>query len=183
MNSKLNLLVYALWLLILNLSFRYALVDFGLAQGTPDTKIELLKTAHSEDQQGSYLQNNPSTASGSGVAVSVAAPKQAAQQSASKAAEKRPSSLSKTPARPGRAGKVLRAFPYRCCVFDAPLRPAGGGATPAPRGGAGVTALPGSAASGAPRGPSRSPWLQQTPGDPWDSALSQPLMHLCYCAA
>ncbi|XP_037260377.1 cell division cycle 7-related protein kinase isoform X3 [Falco rusticolus] len=29
----------------------YALVDFGLAQGTPDTKIELLKTAHSEDQQ------------------------------------------------------------------------------------------------------------------------------------
>ncbi|XP_027507596.1 cell division cycle 7-related protein kinase isoform X2 [Corapipo altera] len=30
---------------------KYALVDFGLAQGTPDTKIELLKTAHSEDQQ------------------------------------------------------------------------------------------------------------------------------------
>ncbi|XP_030913788.1 cell division cycle 7-related protein kinase isoform X3 [Geospiza fortis] len=30
---------------------KYALVDFGLAQGTPDTKIELLKAAHSEDQQ------------------------------------------------------------------------------------------------------------------------------------
>ncbi|XP_064371998.1 cell division cycle 7-related protein kinase isoform X2 [Dromaius novaehollandiae] len=29
----------------------YALVDFGLAQGTPDTKIELLKTAQSEGQQ------------------------------------------------------------------------------------------------------------------------------------
>lgn len=86
------------------------MVDFGLAQGTPDTKIELLKTAHSEEQQGSYLQNNPSTASASGVSVSVAAPKQAAQQSASKAAEKRPSSLYKTPTRSGRAGKVCVVF-------------------------------------------------------------------------
>lgn len=113
--------------------FRYALVDFGLAQGTPDTKIELLKTAHSEEPQGSYLQNNPSRASASGVSVSVAAPKQAAQQSASKAAEKRPSSLYKTPTRPGRAGKVLRGFHYRCRVFAARLRPAGGGAAPAQR--------------------------------------------------
>ncbi|XP_033007506.1 cell division cycle 7-related protein kinase isoform X3 [Lacerta agilis] len=30
---------------------RYALVDFGLAQGTPDTKIELLKVIQSEAQQ------------------------------------------------------------------------------------------------------------------------------------
>uniref|UniRef100_A0A8C5TMA6 non-specific serine/threonine protein kinase n=1 Tax=Malurus cyaneus samueli TaxID=2593467 RepID=A0A8C5TMA6_9PASS len=50
---------------------KYALVDFGLAQGTPDTKIELLKTAHSEDQQGSCLQNNPIVALGNGVSVSV----------------------------------------------------------------------------------------------------------------
>ncbi|KAF4793066.1 Cell division cycle 7-related protein kinase [Turdus rufiventris] len=46
---------------------KYALVDFGLAQGTPDTKIELLKTAHSEDQQGSCLQTNPTVALGNGV--------------------------------------------------------------------------------------------------------------------
>lgn len=30
---------------------RYALVDFGLAQGTRDTKIELLKFVQSEAQQ------------------------------------------------------------------------------------------------------------------------------------
>ncbi|KAM6078234.1 cell division cycle 7-related protein kinase isoform 4-T4 [Theristicus caerulescens] len=83
----------------------YALVDFGLAQGTPDTKIELLKTAHSEDQQGSCSQNNPTIALGNGVSVSVAAPKQIAQQSASKAADKRSSSLSKIQIKQGRGGK------------------------------------------------------------------------------
>ncbi|NWR63306.1 CDC7 kinase, partial [Bucorvus abyssinicus] len=83
----------------------YALVDFGLAQGTPDTKIELLKTAHSEDQQGSCLQNNPTIALGSGVSVSVTAPKQTDQQSASKAANKRSSSLSKIQIKQGRGGK------------------------------------------------------------------------------
>ncbi|XP_035188671.1 cell division cycle 7-related protein kinase isoform X3 [Oxyura jamaicensis] len=36
----------------------YALVDFGLAQGTPDTKIELLKTAQSEDQQEEYVHHS-----------------------------------------------------------------------------------------------------------------------------
>ncbi|KAM6262470.1 cell division cycle 7-related protein kinase isoform 1-T1 [Porphyrio hochstetteri] len=81
----------------------YALVDFGLAQGTPDTKIELLKAAHSEGQQGSCLQNNPTIASGSG--VSVTAPKQIAQQSASKAADKRSSSLSEIQIKRGRGGK------------------------------------------------------------------------------
>ncbi|XP_010078003.1 PREDICTED: cell division cycle 7-related protein kinase [Pterocles gutturalis] len=83
----------------------YALVDFGLAQGTPDTKIELLKTAHSEDQQGSCSQNNPTVALGSGVSVSVTAPKQIAQPSASQAADKRSSSLSKIQIKQGRGGK------------------------------------------------------------------------------
>ncbi|XP_009700610.1 PREDICTED: cell division cycle 7-related protein kinase [Cariama cristata] len=83
----------------------YALVDFGLAQGTPDTKIELLKTAHSEDQQGSCSQNTPAIALGTGVSVSVTAPKQIAQQSASKAADKRSSSLSKIQTKQGRGGK------------------------------------------------------------------------------
>ncbi|XP_053928974.1 cell division cycle 7-related protein kinase isoform X3 [Cuculus canorus] len=36
----------------------YALVDFGLAQGTPDTKIELLKAAHSEDQEEDSVQHS-----------------------------------------------------------------------------------------------------------------------------
>ncbi|XP_030311162.1 cell division cycle 7-related protein kinase [Calypte anna] len=83
----------------------YALVDFGLAQGTPDTKIELLKTAHAEDQQGSSLQNNPTTALGNEVSVSVTASKQTAQQSASQAADKRPISLSKIQMKQGRGGK------------------------------------------------------------------------------
>ncbi|EOA96363.1 Cell division cycle 7-related protein kinase, partial [Anas platyrhynchos] len=83
----------------------YALVDFGLAQGTPDTKIELLKTAQSEDQQGSCSQSNPNTALGNGVSVGVTAPKQIAQQSASKASDKRSSSLSKIQIKQGRGGK------------------------------------------------------------------------------
>ncbi|KAM9621186.1 cell division cycle 7-related protein kinase isoform 1-T11 [Morphnus guianensis] len=83
----------------------YALVDFGLAQGTPDTKIELLKTAHSEDQQGSCSQNNPAITLGNGGSVSVTAPKQIAQQSASKAADKKSSSLSKIQIKQGRGGK------------------------------------------------------------------------------
>lgn len=92
------------------MSFRYALVDFGLAQGTPDTKIELLKTAQSEDQQGSCSQSNPNTALGNGVSVGVTAPKQIAQQSASKASDKRSSSLSKIQIKQGRGGKVLSPF-------------------------------------------------------------------------
>ncbi|KAM6327368.1 cell division cycle 7-related protein kinase [Podargus strigoides] len=83
----------------------YALVDFGLAQGTPDTKIELLKTAHAEDLQGCCSQNNPTITSGNGVSVSVTAPKQIAQHSASKAADKRSSSLSKMHIKQGRGGK------------------------------------------------------------------------------
>ncbi|NWQ67646.1 CDC7 kinase, partial [Neopipo cinnamomea] len=84
---------------------KYALVDFGLAQGTLDTKIELLKTAHSEDQQESCSQNNPIVALGNGVSVSDTAPKQIPQQSASKAADRRSSSLSKAQIKQGRGGK------------------------------------------------------------------------------
>uniref|UniRef100_UPI00398E8205 cell division cycle 7-related protein kinase isoform X2 n=1 Tax=Pristiophorus japonicus TaxID=55135 RepID=UPI00398E8205 len=43
---------------------KYALVDFGLAQGTPDTKIELLKIVKTEDQQGSCSKNKPTTSYG-----------------------------------------------------------------------------------------------------------------------
>lgn len=94
------------------LSFRYALVDFGLAQGTPDTKIELLKTAHSEGQQGSYSQSNPNIALGNGVSVGVTAPKQIAQQLASRATDKssHSSSHSKIQIKQGRGGKVISLF-------------------------------------------------------------------------
>ncbi|KFQ29387.1 Cell division cycle 7-related protein kinase, partial [Merops nubicus] len=84
---------------------QYALVDFGLAQGTLDTKIELLKTACSEDQQGSCSQNNPTTALGNRVAVGITAPRQIAQQSASKAADRKSSSLSKIQIKQGRGEK------------------------------------------------------------------------------
>ncbi|NXG48531.1 CDC7 kinase, partial [Psilopogon haemacephalus] len=83
----------------------YALVDFGLAQGTPDTKIELLKTAHSEDQQGSCLQNNPTIPLGNRVSVNVTVPKQIAQQSASKPADKKSISHSRIQIKEGREGK------------------------------------------------------------------------------
>lgn len=36
----------------LSFSLRYALVDFGLAQGTPDTQIELLKVVKSKAYKG-----------------------------------------------------------------------------------------------------------------------------------
>ena len=91
-------------------SFRYALVDFGLAQGTPDTKIELLRTAHSEDHQGSCLQNGPAAVVGSGVSVRATAPSQPAPQPASGAAGQRPSALSKAQVKQGRGGKVLGLF-------------------------------------------------------------------------
>ncbi|NXU54881.1 CDC7 kinase, partial [Turnix velox] len=84
---------------------QYALVDFGLAQGTPDTKIELLRTTHSEDQQGSCLQNNPTIPLRNKVSVGITAPKQIAQQSASKAADRRSISLSKIQIKQGRGGK------------------------------------------------------------------------------
>ncbi|NXH11353.1 CDC7 kinase, partial [Bucco capensis] len=84
----------------------YALVDFGLAQGTPDTKIELLKTAHSEDHQGSCSQNNPTIALGNGVSVSVTSPKQIAQLRASKAADTKSSSLSKIQIKGGKEDSV-----------------------------------------------------------------------------
>nr|XP_056700906.1 cell division cycle 7-related protein kinase [Euleptes europaea] len=70
----------------------YALVDFGLAQGTPDTKIDLLKGAQSEAQQGSFAYK-PHLTLGSQVSVISTASRQLAHQSASKTAPKRPCSF------------------------------------------------------------------------------------------
>ncbi|XP_071077060.1 cell division cycle 7-related protein kinase isoform X2 [Desmodus rotundus] len=56
---------------------KYALVDFGLAQGTHDTKIELLKFVQSEAQQGSCSQNKSHVITGNKISLSgPAAPKE-----------------------------------------------------------------------------------------------------------
>uniref|UniRef100_A0A8C8S2E6 non-specific serine/threonine protein kinase n=1 Tax=Pelusios castaneus TaxID=367368 RepID=A0A8C8S2E6_9SAUR len=83
----------------------YALVDFGLAQGTPDTKIELLRVVQSESQQESCSQNKPHLMLGNRVSVSVTAPRQLAQQSPSKTSEKWSSSLSQIQIKQGKEGK------------------------------------------------------------------------------
>ncbi|XP_069795287.1 cell division cycle 7-related protein kinase isoform X2 [Narcine bancroftii] len=69
---------------------RYALVDFGLAQGTPDTKIELLKVVKAEDQQRSCLKNKSTTSSGNQLPNSITTSKPLVQHSADKMHIKRP---------------------------------------------------------------------------------------------
>ncbi|XP_069088446.1 cell division cycle 7-related protein kinase isoform X2 [Pleurodeles waltl] len=63
---------------------KYALVDFGLAQGTPDTKIELLKVVKSESQQGSCSLKRAHTITGNGASPNVTAPRQLAHPSTTK---------------------------------------------------------------------------------------------------
>ncbi|XP_006001140.2 cell division cycle 7-related protein kinase isoform X2 [Latimeria chalumnae] len=75
---------------------KYALVDFGLAQGVPDTQIELLKVAQTSDQQGSSSKNKPLNNPGNKVSYSAATSEESAQQSAIKPLLKRPWSLSQT---------------------------------------------------------------------------------------
>ncbi|KAJ6655822.1 hypothetical protein lerEdw1_004686 [Lerista edwardsae] len=80
----------------------YALVDFGLAQGIPDTQIELLKVIHSETQQ---TYNKPHVPVGSQVSVASAASRQLVQQSVTKTANKRPCSFSQTQLKQGHKRK------------------------------------------------------------------------------
>ncbi|XP_042321584.1 cell division cycle 7-related protein kinase [Sceloporus undulatus] len=84
---------------------QYALVDFGLAQGTPETKIELLKVIQSEAQQGSYTYNKPHATLGNQVSVTSTASRQLAPQSATKTANKRPCSVSQTQIKEGHKRK------------------------------------------------------------------------------
>ncbi|XP_059504068.1 cell division cycle 7-related protein kinase isoform X1 [Stegostoma tigrinum] len=74
---------------------KYALVDFGLAQGTPDTKIELLKVVKTEDKQGSCSKNKPTTSTGNKLPVPGTANKPLAQQASGKQPIKRAWPLSK----------------------------------------------------------------------------------------
>lgn len=88
------------------LFLRYALVDFGLAQGTHDTKIELLKFVQSETQQESCSQNKSPVITGSKISLrSPAAPKEVDQQPTTKTSVKRP--YANVQIKQGKDGKVL----------------------------------------------------------------------------
>ncbi|XP_072505162.1 cell division cycle 7-related protein kinase isoform X2 [Notamacropus eugenii] len=93
---------------------KYALVDFGLAQGTRDTKVDLLKLVQSEAQQENCSQNKAPIVMANKVSVSVPAPK-ALSQSSTQTAVKRPYSHAQIQTKQGKDGKVLPLFLF---VFD-----------------------------------------------------------------
>ncbi|KAF5911128.1 hypothetical protein HPG69_001095 [Diceros bicornis minor] len=85
---------------------KYALVDFGLAQGTHDTKIDLLKFVQSEAQQESCLQNKSHIITGNKVSLSgPAAPKELDQQPTTKTSVKRPYTNAQIQIKQGKDGK------------------------------------------------------------------------------
>ncbi|KAM4722896.1 cell division cycle 7-related protein kinase [Rhinophrynus dorsalis] len=83
---------------------QFALVDFGLAQGTSDTKIELLKVLQNK-KQGSCSQIQPQTRSGNRVPQHVPVPRQQSQISSAKQNIKGQWSHSETQINPGNHGK------------------------------------------------------------------------------
>ncbi|XP_003784212.1 cell division cycle 7-related protein kinase isoform X1 [Otolemur garnettii] len=84
---------------------KYALVDFGLAQGTHDTKIELLKFVQSETQQESCSQNKSHTITGNKISLNDPAPKEPDQQSTTKTCVKRPYTNAQIQIKQGKDGK------------------------------------------------------------------------------
>ncbi|GAB1289932.1 Cell division cycle 7-related protein kinase [Apodemus speciosus] len=84
---------------------KYALVDFGLAQGTRDTKIELLKFVQSEAQQEDCSRNKNHGVIGPRGPLSRPAPKSVDQQCATKACVKRSYASTQTHIKPGKDGK------------------------------------------------------------------------------
>ncbi|XP_026914426.1 cell division cycle 7-related protein kinase isoform X2 [Acinonyx jubatus] len=87
---------------------KYALVDFGLAQGTHDTKIELLKLVHSEAQQESCSQNKSHIITGNKISLSgPAAPKELDQQPTMKTV-KRPYTNAQSQIKQGKDGKLMK---------------------------------------------------------------------------
>ncbi|XP_072918762.1 cell division cycle 7-related protein kinase isoform X2 [Hemitrygon akajei] len=79
---------------------KYALVDFGLAQGTSDTKIDLLKVVKTEDQQRSCIKSKSTTSSGNKLPHCETSSKLLVQHSAEKQPIKRP--WPPTQAKPGK---------------------------------------------------------------------------------
>ncbi|KAM9243955.1 cell division cycle 7-related protein kinase [Dugong dugon] len=84
---------------------RYALVDFGLAQGTHDTKIELLKFVQSEAQQESSSQNKSHIITGNKISLSGPVPKELDQQPTTKTSVKRPYTSAQMQIKQGKDGK------------------------------------------------------------------------------
>ncbi|XP_066232904.1 cell division cycle 7-related protein kinase isoform X1 [Saccopteryx leptura] len=85
---------------------KYALVDFGLAQGTHDTKIELLKFIQSESYQESSSQNKPHVITRNKISLSgPAAPKELDQQPSTKTSVKRPYTSTQIQIKQGKDGK------------------------------------------------------------------------------
>lgn len=85
---------------------KYALVDFGLAQGTRDTKIELLKFVQSETQQESCSQNKSRVITGNKISLSGSgASKELDQQPTTKTSVKRPYANAQFQSKQGKDGK------------------------------------------------------------------------------
>uniref|UniRef100_A0A8D2HBZ9 Cell division cycle 7-related protein kinase n=1 Tax=Urocitellus parryii TaxID=9999 RepID=A0A8D2HBZ9_UROPR len=87
---------------------KYALVDFGLAQGTHDTKIELLKFVQSETQQESCSQNKSNVITSNKISLSGSAPKELDQQSTAKTSVKRPYTSAQIQLKQGKDGKLVK---------------------------------------------------------------------------
>ncbi|CAO2639056.1 Cell division cycle 7-related protein kinase, partial [Lemmus lemmus] len=87
---------------------KYALVDFGLAQGTHDTKIELLKFVQSEAQQEDCSRNKYHGVSGHKGSLSRPAPKNGDQQCAAKTSVKRSYASTHIHIKPGKDGKLMK---------------------------------------------------------------------------
>ncbi|XP_040854656.1 cell division cycle 7-related protein kinase isoform X4 [Ochotona curzoniae] len=87
---------------------KYALVDFGLAQGTHDTKIELLKFVQSETQQESCTQNKSHVIMGNKISLSGPAPKELDQRSPTKTSVKRPYTNAQIQSKQGKDGKLIK---------------------------------------------------------------------------
>uniref|UniRef100_A0A8C6W736 Cell division cycle 7-related protein kinase n=1 Tax=Nannospalax galili TaxID=1026970 RepID=A0A8C6W736_NANGA len=84
---------------------KYALVDFGLAQGTPDTKIELLKFVQSEAQQEGSSRSRYNGTIGNKSSLSRPASKNLDQQSTTKTSVKRPYTSAQIHIKQGKDGK------------------------------------------------------------------------------
>ncbi|XP_014405495.1 PREDICTED: cell division cycle 7-related protein kinase [Myotis brandtii] len=85
---------------------KYALVDFGLAQGTHDTKIELLKFVQSEAQQDSRSENKVHVITGNKISLGgSAAPRELDQQPTTKTSVKRPYTHAQVQIKQGKDGK------------------------------------------------------------------------------
>ncbi|XP_059544785.1 cell division cycle 7-related protein kinase isoform X4 [Myotis daubentonii] len=88
---------------------KYALVDFGLAQGTHDTKIELLKFVQSEAQQESRSENKVHVITGNKIPLGgSAAPRELDQQPTTRTSVKRPYTHAQVQLKQGKDGKPVK---------------------------------------------------------------------------